>query len=512
MKNIFLYTVVLFATIIIDVSGQINPINNKIAMDVSTMPENTSFGYDSCFQLGRESGMSQVGMYQNWTAVEIAPHTFNMTIFDIANWYYPAKNIALDLTITPIHTNNLEVPSDLVSMPLDNPIVISRFKILLDSIKKHIPSITLSSIVIGSEHDIYFGSDALKWAQFTVFYDSVSKYARKIWPGLKIATELKLEGLIAYNNDAQKLNALSDYVGVSYYPLNNDFTVQPVSVLQKDFAGLVALYPSKPICFYQFGYPTSPTCKSSEDQQMDFIKQAFALWDQYHSNIRMIDFTWLHDLSPADVNYYKSYYGVSDTIFLEFIHTLGLRSWKENGTDKKGFAEFQCQAKKRGYNNLDINCRFTLNLTKGTGGGYYLESSNHTVAAAVAPQGKLFDKWIGDVQYLKNETDSLNEITMPARDINIEATYRDKPNILKPLNARISIYPNPACNRVNIEFPTFISGKIRLIQSSGLIALEQEINSDKIALDLTNMPSGIYIVQVISDFYTSTQTIVIEKK
>lgn len=339
--------------------GQITPANNKIGMDVSTQPQNASFNYDSCFALGANLGMSQMGIFQNWTAVETAPNTFNMFLFDIANYYYPLHSMPIDLTISPISTNNLEVPSDLTITAFDNPVFINRFKTLLDSIKTHIPSVTLSSLIIGSEHDIYIGANATLWGQYTTFYNSVSSYAKTLWPGLKIATELTFDGLTTYNTFAQTLNSNSDYIGVSYYPLNTNFTVKPVSTIPTDFATLVGLYPSKPICFYQYGYPSSTSCNSSQASQKQFITQTFTSWDTFAANIRLIDFTWLHDLDNATVNYYGTYYGISDTIFLEYLHTLGLRTWNGNGTDKQAFIELECQAKARGYNSLPLACSFT---------------------------------------------------------------------------------------------------------------------------------------------------------
>lgn len=340
--------------------GQINPLNNFIGLDVSTQPQNASFNYDSCFILGKNLGMTRVGVFQNWTAIETSPTVYNMTIMDIANIYYPAYNMSVDLTITPIHTNNLEVPSDLTSTPFDNPVFINRFNRMLDSVKAHMPNVTLSSLVIGSEHDVYLGSNVALWTQYTNFYNAVSLHAKTLWPGLKVATELTFNGITTQNTFAQTLNTNSDYIGVSYYPLNTNFTVKPVSVIPTDFATLVGLYASKPICFYQYGYPSSSTCNSSDVLQAQFISQTFTSWDTYASNIKMIDFTWLHDLDMALVNYYGTYYGLTDPVFLEYLHTLGMRNWNGNGSDKLAFTELKCQAKQRGYNALPINCSTSL--------------------------------------------------------------------------------------------------------------------------------------------------------
>ena len=193
MKRLFIILILL--QFVLNTIAQINPLNNKISLDVSTFPQNSAYNYDSCFTVGKDLGMAQVGLSQNWTAIETAPLTYNFTIFNIANYYYPLHNMPIDLTITPIHTNKLEVPSDLVSTSFSNTVMISRFNTLLDSVKAHIPNVTLSSLVIGSEHDVYLGSNATLWNDYTVFYNAVMAHTKILWPGVKVATEITFDGI-----------------------------------------------------------------------------------------------------------------------------------------------------------------------------------------------------------------------------------------------------------------------------------------------------------------------------
>ncbi len=343
------------------VKAQITPANNKIGLDISTNAQNSSvFNYDSCFTVGYNLGMSQVGLFQKWSAIETSPLNYNMTVFDIANIYYPAVNMPIDLTITPINTNVLEVPSDLTSAAFNSTVMISRFNRLLDSVKAHIPNVTLSSLVIGSEHDVYIGNNTSLWADYTVFYNAVMAHAKVLWPGLKVATELTFDGITSHSTQAQTLNTNSDYIGVSYYPLNSNFTVKSPTVIPVDFSTLVNLFPTKKLCFYQYGYPSSATCNSSNALQTQFITQTFLSWDVYAANIRLIDFTWLHDLDPAQVSALGNYYGITNAAFLEYLRTLGLRTWNGNGADKPALNELRCQAKVRGYNNLNLTgCNLT---------------------------------------------------------------------------------------------------------------------------------------------------------
>lgn len=368
MKNI----ICLFVLISVVLKAQVNPTLNKLSMDVSTYPQNSSvYNYDSCFAVGKNLGMQQLGVFQNWTALETSPNVYNFAILDIANIYYPAYNMLLDLTITPIHTNKLEVPSDLVNTAFNSTVMITRFNKLLDSVKAHMPNVTLSSLVIGSEHDVYMGNNSTSWSNYTVFYNAVIAHAKVLWPGLKVATELTFDGITTYSALAQTLNTNSDYIGVSYYPLNSNFTVKPVTTIPADFATLVALYPSKKLCFYQYGYPSSATCNSSNTMQAQFITQTFLSWDAYAANIRMIDFTWLHDLDPVQVAFWGNYYGLTNPAFLEFLKTLGFRNYTGNGSDKPALNELRCQAKQRGFNILPLNCSVT-SLNKN---GYEIEVS-----------------------------------------------------------------------------------------------------------------------------------------
>ena len=84
-----------------------------------------------------------------------------------------AKGLKLILTITPIHTNVKVTPSDLKNKTLDDPEVIERYKKLLEFVFAKLPDVELSSLVIGSEMDVYFGEDKNLWAQYLNFFSEV---------------------------------------------------------------------------------------------------------------------------------------------------------------------------------------------------------------------------------------------------------------------------------------------------------------------------------------------------
>ena len=349
-KNIILSLLLILANAY--AFAQVSPKTNIISIDV-TQPENTTFTYDSCFQKCYTIGMREIGVHQLWTSLETSPWTYYMALMDIANIYYSAYNVSVDLNIDPIETNQLPVPSDLAKLPLDDPKMIKRFETLLDTVFKHIPKLSLSSLVIGSEVNVYLSGDTAKWGQYTRFFNTVSAYAKTLRKGLMVTVETTMSGLTGDDSSSIKiLNAKADYIGVSYYPLNSDFTVQPVSVVAKDLGAVVRSYPSKPIYFYQYGYPSAKACKSSEQMQSDFIDETFKVWDSLSSNIKVIDFTWLHDYLPAAVKNSAAFYGISDSAFLGFLGSLGLRNYAGNGSDKPAYKELVCKLSKHGFNSI----------------------------------------------------------------------------------------------------------------------------------------------------------------
>jgi hypothetical protein len=134
---------------------------------------------------------------------------------------------------------------------------------------------------------------------------------------------------------------------VSYYPLEKNGDAKAPSVVRADFDRIVALYPSQPIYFYQFGYPSSDYIQSSEARQAEFIREAFQAWDAHADHILLLDFTWLHDKSPAEVKGYEQYYGFSNRPFAEFLGSLGLRTY--DGEDKEAFLTLLAEANARGW-------------------------------------------------------------------------------------------------------------------------------------------------------------------
>ncbi|MBE9506283.1 MAG: hypothetical protein IMY84_05645, partial [Chloroflexi bacterium] len=110
---------------------------------------------------------------------------------------------------------------------------------------------------------------------------------------------------------------------------------------------VAALYPDRTVMLLECGYPSGAGVGSSEELQADFVRQTFAAWDHRALWLRVLCFTWLHDRSPGDLESFSRYYGSEDEQFLEFLATLGLRTF--DGHPKAAFDVLRTEAGIRGW-------------------------------------------------------------------------------------------------------------------------------------------------------------------
>jgi len=72
---------------------------------------------------------------------------------------------------------------------------------------------------------------------------------------------------------------------------------------------------------------------------------------------------------------------------------------------------------------------------------------------------------------------------------------------------KLSIYPNPVFNQLNISSPTKID-KISITNVSGKKVLKKNIHADKIHIDMSNYRNGMYFIQIESDTKKHTYRVI----
>jgi len=306
--------------------------------------------FNNAFAQGQALGMQASPLALFWDDLETSPGVYNPNPNNlaIANAFYPGVNTQVSLEIDPIDTVKRRMPSDLMSLPFDDPTVISRYENLLQWAFTQIPDLQLTSLTIGNEVDAYLDSNPSQWPQYITFFQQVSAYARGLRPGLKVGVKGEFSGMTGpAQANMQALNQYSDVVEVTYYPLNSDFSPEPPTVVSTDFNTITSLYPGRILHLLEVGYPSGTACGSSESMQSQFIDQVFSAWDEHYDQIKLISFFSLTDFSPQTVTTLESYYGLSSTCFGEYLGTLGLMTY--DGQQKQAYMELSNDAHARGW-------------------------------------------------------------------------------------------------------------------------------------------------------------------
>ncbi len=63
-----------------------------------------------------------------------------------------------------------------------------------------------------------------------------------------------------------------------------------------------------------------------------------------------------------------------------------------------------------------------------------------------------------------------------------------------------NVFPNPTRNITNFEFNETVSGELQVLNQLGQTVVSQNFTDKKhIQIDMSNLPQGVYIYQVISN-------------
>ena len=335
-----------------------------IGMDfLNTTPASS---FEQNLALAKAAGASAMHLHVGWNAVEpttpancttAGSYTDPISMLAIFDSVLSSNGLSLSLGVLPSTTNVSQLPSNLSGKALDDALVICRFEMMLDYVFSKLPTVNLVNLQLGNELEAMAASNTVAfWGSYWNFLSAVSTYVRNKKPGLKIGVAGNLYAQTGTGPNPntlakggyQQLNLLTDYVGVNYYPMDAAFSVKDPTVIDGDLDALAAVNPAKPISFQEIGYQSGSLYdQSSEDKQAQFIHAVFKAWDHYPTQVYQMTFLRMNDVSHADAQGMASGYGSVAAPFVEYLETLGLRTY--SGVDKAAFRALKDEAKKRGW-------------------------------------------------------------------------------------------------------------------------------------------------------------------
>lgn len=307
-------------------SSGAKPGTMAISANPRSIPTPQAQDFTDAFNLSQQAGARSMVVTHTWSALEPQPGVYALQ--DLRNVIALARSTSqrLYIGVQVINTTRREMPADLASQPFDAAAVTSRFRALLDQIVPLFEG-RVAYLSIGNEVDVFLGTNASAWAAYQRFYEDAAAHARQRDASLKIGVTATADA--ASNAAAASLTALnrtSDFVAMTYYPLNADFTVRPPSTVTGDLQKMLAFAGAKPLVLQEVGYPASTQLGSSDAAQAEFVRNVFQAWDGAPGRIPLLNFFLLHDVSPAQCEAWGSYYGLANSAnFKAYLCSLGLR-------------------------------------------------------------------------------------------------------------------------------------------------------------------------------------------
>jgi hypothetical protein len=327
-----------------------------IGYDILDSPENGDFGTN--YTIASDQLKSEfVQLLQPWNTFENKTQGVYdgeaMQLFENLNNFALTSGISLSLIITPIDIPGRFLPAYLGQRKFDDPQVISSFNNLIDRLFNPTDGIVdpekVIALSVGNEIDHYnWSANNDQLQEYKTFLQGIKPKVNAY--GIPLHFTATLYGLEANPNRWWDIIDVVDKVSVTYYPINSDFSVKQANIASTDVFSFLSKYPTTKVFFQEVGYPSSTKLNSSEAKQALFFCHFFKAWDRHKDKISHVSILRLNDVSLASAQATAVAYGLAgNENFIEYIRTLGIRTWDDEGVDKQSFHLIEQELIKRNW-------------------------------------------------------------------------------------------------------------------------------------------------------------------
>jgi hypothetical protein len=321
------------------------PDGRSLGMAISS-PEHGDF--PSALATALDAGVTRVPLTFTWRSLEPEPDIYDDRNLAIAALVIPAMGASIDLAITPMVGDQLALPRDLKGTSFDDPRVIARYQKLLDHVLSVLSDADVRLVLVGVEVDVYLGDDSSAWSAYATFAADAAAFLHQQQPGVEVGVQSSTYSRLRDPDRWQALDAFSDIIATSYYPLDG-LTVRDPAEIATDFDAITALYPDSTIRIVESGFPSSRANGSSNELQADFIHALFAAWDEHADQILSVTLWVEHDYSPQQMDQLKQSTSDPHSAYVALIGSMGLRLWDDEGAPKPAWTALLQETEARGW-------------------------------------------------------------------------------------------------------------------------------------------------------------------
>lgn len=293
-------------------------------------------------------GISAVQLTLPWSALEPDGTGFDQSTVDLLKFgmsYYAQHHVHVVLSVPVVDTVATFVPSDLAGSKLDAPAVIARAEALVDKVLAQCGG-ELEYLVLSNEVDINLADGTPSWSELDALTAAMAARAKVLRPDVKTGVSVTAGALMSSPPDADAVAAIGahDVAFVTYYHAGNFGSTSTGSV-EGDLSAILGAT-AKPVVFKEYGYATGDLIGGSSDGQVQFVTDTFAAWDRHADRIPLLMYSRMFDGDMTACEQQAKDYGFpNDAAFIQFLCTLGLRSFSDQA--KPAWSTFTAAAMAR---------------------------------------------------------------------------------------------------------------------------------------------------------------------
>ncbi len=285
----------------------------------------TDGNYIDDYDLAQSIGVNAAQILIPWSVFEPTAGTYNTSLFTNAGWgldVLSARGLKILLTFSILDISSKTVPADLAALPLNDPLVKSRYRNAISQILPYLNS-NVVYFSVGNEVDSRLIANPGEWATYTELVNDAITYIHTLLPDIEVGVTTTFENSVAESANIATLNTNTDIHIMTYYLTDGSFIVRgPPSTVLADVDTMLSQAAGKPLVLQEIGYPSSAVSGGTESDQAKFVEQVFAKWQAVGATqIPYIAFFKQKDWNPT---FCVTITGqVSPQPFYEFMCSLG---------------------------------------------------------------------------------------------------------------------------------------------------------------------------------------------
>jgi len=289
-----------------------------------------------------DAGMTYMHMAPKWDELEPMPGEYKLDDIDFSTGLCEEFNLAIELGIRIVDTNQRSMPKAYANWAFDDKRLAERLDRLLRAVAPRFRG-RVKWITIGNEVNAYFDGHKNEITPYVTLMKRVLPTVRDQFRGALFTINLTSEALPKLQSDYAPLVSLTDFLSLTYYPLNPDFTVLPSKTAVARLKEMMDAAGNRKVLFQEIGCPSSTLLNSSEEIQAQFLEGVFAAFRENKDRVLAANILWMSDIAQSLVDEFGKYYKLPNSDkFKAYLATLGL--FDRNGKAKKAWSVFQREA------------------------------------------------------------------------------------------------------------------------------------------------------------------------